>query len=46
MGVVDPLKSPMSDAMTCSDHFNFNPNPINKYLPKIISYIPLLESST
>ena len=32
--------------MTCSDNFIFNPEAINIYLPKIMSYLPLLESST
>ena len=32
--------------MTYSDNFRFNPNYINIYLSKIISYLPLAESST
>ena len=46
MGVVDPLKGPSSDLMMWSDSFNFNPNYGNSYLPKIISYLPLADSST
>ena len=32
--------------MTWSDNFKFNPNSVNKYFPKIISYLPLAQPST
>ena len=46
MGVVDLLKGPSSASMKWSDNFWFNHNSVNRYLPKIISYLPLAESST
>ena len=46
MGIVDPLKGPPSDSMTCSDNFILNHNSVNISGPKIISYIPLADSST
>ena len=46
MGSVYPLKYPLYPPMAWLDHFLFNPNYINRYLPNIISYIPLAESST
>ena len=46
MGIVDPLKGPLSDSMTCSEDFKFNYNYVNRSLPKIILYLPLAESST
>ena len=45
MGVVDPLKGPSSALMPCSENLRFNPNSVNIYYPKIISYPPLAESS-
>ena len=46
MGVVDPLKGPSYTSMTCSDNFIFNPNYVNRFRTKIMSYLPLEESST
>ena len=46
MSAVDPLKVPSSVLITCSDHFEFNPNYVNTSLPNIISYLPLAETST
>ena len=46
MGVVDPLKGPSSDSMKWSDNFKLNSNYFNISRPKIISYLPLTESST
>ena len=46
MGVVYPLKGPSSALMTLSEIFKFNPNYVNIYCPKIISYLPLADSST
>ena len=46
MGVVDPLKGKSSALMTFSENFRFNPNYIDRYRTKIISYLPLAESST
>ena len=45
MGAVDSIKGPSSALMTCSDNFKFNPNSVNRYIPKIISYLPLAEST-
>ena len=45
MGAVYPWKGPSYDSMTWSDNFKFNPNYVNIYLPKIISYLTLEESS-
>ena len=46
MGVVAPIKGPSSALMTCSGNFIFDPNYVNRYHPKIISYLPLVDSST
>ena len=46
MGYVYPFKGPSSTSMTWSDNYIFNPNSVNIYLPRIISYLPLAESST
>ena len=46
MGAVDPLKIPSYYSMTQSENFKFNPNSVNRYCPKIISYLPLADSST
>ena len=46
MGFVDPLKGPSYALMTCSEDFIFNPNYVNRYRPKIILYLPLVDSST
>ena len=46
MGVLYPLKGPSSASMTCSDNFKLNPNYVNRSCPKIISYLPLADSST
>ena len=46
MVTVDPIKGPSSALMMCSETFKFNPNYVNSSLPKIISYLPLVESST
>ena len=45
MGVVDPLKGPSYDLMTCSENFRFNPNSVNIPHTKIILYLPLTGSS-
>ena len=45
MGVEDALKGTSSASMTCSDNFKFNHNSVNRYNPKIISYLPLAEST-
>ena len=46
MGVIDPLKDPPSALTTCSEHLKFNQNDVHRYFPKIISCLPLSESST
>ena len=46
MGVVDALKSPSSASMTCLENFEFNLNYVKIFRPKIISYLPLADSST
>ena len=46
MGAVDPLKGPSYALMACLEKFTFNPNYVNRYIPKIISYLPLAQSST
>ena len=46
MGILDPLKGPSYALLKCSNHFGINTNSVNRYLPKIISYIPLMDSST
>ena len=46
MVVADPLKGPPSALMTFSDNFKFNRNNVNRYLYKIIFYLPLADSST
>ena len=43
---MDTFKVPSPDLMTCLEHFIINPNVVYRYLPKIISYLPLVESST
>ena len=45
IGDVDPIKGPSYASMTCSENFTFNTNSIYRSLPKIISYLPLAESS-
>ena len=45
MGSDNPFKYPSSASMTCSEMFRFNPNDVNRYLPKIILYLTLVESS-
>ena len=45
MGAVHPLKPPSSDLMAWSENFRFNYNYVDKYLPRIIFYIPLAKSS-
>ena len=42
----ETFKGPSSASMRCSDHFIFNPNVVNIYLPKIMSHLHLEESST
>ena len=39
------IKCPSSALMTCSEKFRFNTNSDYIYIPKIISYLPLAESS-
>ena len=43
---VDPFKRPSSALMDLLDNFIFNPNFVHRYLPKIISYLTLVESPT
>ena len=42
----DPFKGPSFVLITCKKKYLFRPNAVNKYLPKIISYLPLEDSST
>ena len=46
MSVVDPFEGPSYALMARSDNFKFNPNHVQIYCPKIISYLPLAESFT
>ena len=46
MGAVDPFKGSSYALVTCSDNFIFNPNYFDIYLTNIMSYLPLVESST
>ena len=46
MGVEELLKGPSSVLMTCSKHFRFDHNYVNRSFPKIILYLPLAKSST
>ena len=39
MGAVDPFKGPSSASMLCLDNFRVGRNDINRYQPKIVSYI-------
>ena len=43
---VSSIKRPPSASMACLEFFTFNPSSVNISLPKIMSYLPLLESST
>ena len=45
MGYIDTFKG-TSSYLWCSYKFIFNTNYFNRYLPKIISYMLLAESST
>ena len=45
MGVVNPFKVPSSALIQCSKNFRFNPNYVNIFIPKIMSYLPLADSS-
>ena len=46
MGFVDPFKNTSSALMTCSDHFKFKPNSVNRYCTKIMLCLLLADSST
>ena len=46
MGADDPLKGTLYDLMTWSENFRFNPNDVDRSLPKVIAYMLLAESST
>ena len=46
MGSVDPFKVTSPGSMICYEIFRFNTNYVNIYLPKIILFIPLVESFT
>ena len=41
MGAVDPFKGPPPPWMAHLENLKFNPNAVNIYLPKIISYLSL-----
>ena len=43
MGTVDPLKVPSPVSMTSFESFRLNPNAVNISIPKIISYLPLVD---
>ena len=46
MVTVEPLKGPLSTSMTCLDNPKLNTKSVHISLPNIMSYIPLVESST
>ena len=40
----DLFKGPLFASMECSYFARFNSNTVNRYLPKMILYLPLAES--
>ena len=46
MGNVDSFKVPSPASMMCSSFIRFITNAVNIYLPKIIPYLHLSDSST
>ena len=46
MGAVDSFKDPSSDSVICSKNYIFNYKYDNRYLPKIILYMTLVDPST
>ena len=46
IGSISPIKGPSYASMTCLEIFRFISNYVNRFLPKIMSYLPLADSST
>ena len=46
IGAIDHIKEPSSALITLSEDFIFNTNSFNRYLPNIMSYLPLADSYT